>query len=161
MLKFGGSSCLIWDPELDSEQANKGCRLDLETELVVVRTAKDSYSVNSRDKLPEIDENVSAVHRTSQDFSRSMHVRHVEFKQRPPQRRSKPKQPATSIEYTSAEGDPQTLKQACYRENPESAMCVQNLNDSRGLAIRITYRISLRSSSLWEPRHPPLKVVSH
>jgi len=40
-------------------------------------------------------------------------------------------------------------------------MCVQNLNDSRGLAIRITYRISLRSSSLWEPRHPPLKVVLH
>ena len=38
-------------------------------------------------------------------------------------------------------------------------MCVQNFNDSRGLAIRITYRISLRSSSLWEPRHPPLKVV--
>ena len=40
-------------------------------------------------------------------------------------------------------------------------MCVQNFNDSRGLAIRITYRISLRSSSLWEPRHPLLKVVSH
>ena len=38
-------------------------------------------------------------------------------------------------------------------------MCVQNLDDSRGLAIRITYRISLRSSSLWEPRHPSLKVV--
>ena len=59
----------------------------------------------------------------------------------------------------SAEWGSQTLRQACYRENPESAMCVQNLNDSRGLAIRITYRISLRSSSLWEPRHPPLKVV--
>ena len=40
-------------------------------------------------------------------------------------------------------------------------MCVQNLDDSRGLAIRITYRISLRSSSLWEPRHPLLKVVSY
>ena len=40
-------------------------------------------------------------------------------------------------------------------------MCVQNLDDSRGLAIRITYRISLRSSSLWEPRHPLLKVVKH
>ena len=40
-------------------------------------------------------------------------------------------------------------------------MCVQNLNDSRGLAIRITYRISLRSSSLWEPRHPPVRVVWH
>ena len=38
-------------------------------------------------------------------------------------------------------------------------MCVQNLDDSRGLAIRITYRISLRSSSLCEPRHPLLKVV--
>ena len=64
-------------------------------------------------------------------------------------------------QYINAEWGSQTLKQACYRENPESAMCVQNLNDSRGLAIRITYRISLRSSSLWEPRHPPLKVVSH
>ena len=53
----------------------------------------------------------------------------------------------------------QTLRQACFQENPESAMCVQNLDDSRGLAIRITYRISLRSSSLWEPRHPLLKVV--
>ena len=69
---------------MDSEQT-KSCKLDLETELVVVQTAKDKYSVNSRDKLPEIDENVSAVLRTSQDFSRSMHVRHVEFKQRPPQ----------------------------------------------------------------------------
>jgi hypothetical protein len=38
-------------------------------------------------------------------------------------------------------------------------MCVQNLDDSRDIAIRITYRISLRSSSLWEPRHPSLKVV--
>ena len=40
-----------------------------------------------------------------------------------------------------------------------SAMCVQNFDDSRSLAIRITYRISLRSSSMWEPRHPLLKVV--
>ena len=38
-------------------------------------------------------------------------------------------------------------------------MCVQNFDDSRGPAIRITYRISLRSSSLWDPRHPLLKVV--
>lgn len=38
-------------------------------------------------------------------------------------------------------------------------MCVQNFDDSRDFAIRITYRISLRSSSLWEPRHPLLKVV--
>ena len=52
-----------------------------------------------------------------------------------------------------------TLRQACSLEEPGSAMCVQNLDDSRGFAIRITYRISLRSSSLWEPRHPLLKVV--
>ena len=42
-----------------------------------------------------------------------------------------------------------------------SAMCVQRFDDSRGYADRITYRISLRSSSLWEPRHPLLKVVWH
>ena len=48
----------------------------------------------------------------------------------------------------------QTLRQAYSQEIPESAMCVQNFDDSRGLAIRFTYRISLRSSSLWEPRHP-------
>ena len=58
-----------------------------------------------------------------------------------------------------AEGDSLTLRQACSLEKPASAMCVQNLDDSRGFAIRITYRISLRSSSLWEPRHPLLKVV--
>ena len=40
-----------------------------------------------------------------------------------------------------------------------SAMCVQGFDDSLNSAIHITYRISLRSSSLQEPRHPPLKVV--
>ena len=38
-------------------------------------------------------------------------------------------------------------------------MCVQRLDDSRS-AIRITYRISLRSSSSQEPRYPLLKVVT-
>ena len=38
-------------------------------------------------------------------------------------------------------------------------MCVQSFDDSLNSAIRITYRISLRSSSLREPRHPLLKVV--
>ncbi len=40
-----------------------------------------------------------------------------------------------------------------------SAMCVQSFDDSQDFAIRITYRISLRSSSLREPRHPLLKGV--
>ena len=38
------------------------------------------------------------------------------------------------------------------------ASCVQNFDDSLDFAIRMTYRISLRSSSLWEPRHPLLNV---
>jgi hypothetical protein len=50
-----------------------------------------------------------------------------------------------------------TLKQAYSPEG--SAMCVQRLDDSRS-AIRITYRISLRSSSSQEPRYPLLKVVT-
>ena len=52
----------------------------------------------------------------------------------------------------------QTLKQACSRL-PGSAICVQNFDDSLNSAIRITYRISLRSSSLREPRYPLLRVV--
>jgi hypothetical protein len=40
-----------------------------------------------------------------------------------------------------------------------SAICVQKLDDSRNSAIHTTYRISLRSSSLREPRYPLLRVV--
>ena len=39
-------------------------------------------------------------------------------------------------------------------------MCVQRFDDSLNSAIRITYRILLRSSSLREPRYPLLTVVS-
>lgn len=42
---------------------------------------------------------------------------------------------------------------------PEGAMCVQRLDDSLNSAIRITYRSSLRSSSMPEPRDPLLKVL--
>lgn len=41
-----------------------------------------------------------------------------------------------------------------------SATCVQRLNDSRSPAIHTRYRSWLRSSSLREPRYPPLRVVS-
>jgi hypothetical protein len=40
------------------------------------------------------------------------------------------------------------------------AMCVQRFDGSLGSAIRITYRISLRSSSMPEPRDPLLKVLT-
>ena len=42
---------------------------------------------------------------------------------------------------------------------PQSARCVQRFDDSLSSAIRITYRSSLRSSSIWEPRYPLLRVV--
>src|SRR5690348_3001562 len=42
---------------------------------------------------------------------------------------------------------------------PEGAICVQRFDDSRNSAIHITYRISLRSSSMPEPRDPLLKVL--
>jgi hypothetical protein len=42
---------------------------------------------------------------------------------------------------------------------PKGAMCVQRFDDSLNSAIRITYRISLRSSSMTEPRDPFFKVL--
>ena len=39
------------------------------------------------------------------------------------------------------------------------AICVQRFDDSHNSAIHTTYRISLRSSSLREPRYPLLRVV--
>ena len=44
---------------------------------------------------------------------------------------------------------------------PEGARCVQRFDDSLNSAIHITYRISLRSSSMPEPRDPLLKVLIH
>ena len=41
-----------------------------------------------------------------------------------------------------------------------TAICVQRFDDSLNSAIRMTYRISLRSSSVREPRYPGHRVVS-
>ena len=54
-----------------------------------------------------------------------------------------------------------TLEQACPSEVPRGAMCVQRFDDSLSSAIHITYRISLRSSSMPEPRDPLLKVFNY
>ena len=54
----------------------------------------------------------------------------------------------------------QTLKQACFQGYPESAVYVQIPVGSRNSASRSAYHTSLRPSSLFEPRHPSLKVVS-
>ena len=52
-----------------------------------------------------------------------------------------------------------TPRQACPREGPSGATCVQRLDGSRDSAIHTTYRISLRSSSMREPRYPLPRVV--
>ena len=57
------------------------------------------------------------------------------------------------------EGVEPILSEACSQGYPKSAICVQKLDDSLNSAIRITYRISLRSSSVREPRYPLLRVV--
>ena len=52
-----------------------------------------------------------------------------------------------------------TLKQACFQGYPESAVYVQIPVGSRNSASHNAYHTSLRPSSLFEPRHPSLKVV--
>ena len=52
-----------------------------------------------------------------------------------------------------------TPRQACPREGPSGATCVQRLDGSRDSAIHTTYRISLRSSSMREPRYPLPRVI--
>ena len=64
---------------------------------------------------------------------------------------------ATSVPTRVGREGETTLKQACSSVK-RSARCVQRFDDSRS-AIRITYRISLRSSSSQEPRYPLPKVV--
>ena len=46
-----------------------------------------------------------------------------------------------------------------YSDASPSAICVQQFDDSLDPAIHTTYRISLRSSSLREPRDPSLMTV--
>ena len=48
--------------------------------------------------------------------------------------------------FSDLRGYTQTLQQTYFRG---SASCVQSFDDSLDFAIRMTYRISLRSSSLW------------
>lgn len=58
---------------------------------------------------------------------------------------------STSVSFTSQYSNKYTPK--------GSAMCVQRFDDSQSSAIRITYRISLRSSSFQEPRYPSWIVM--
>ena len=52
-----------------------------------------------------------------------------------------------------------TLRQT-WSSKTWTAICVQRFDDSLNSAIHITYRSWLRSSSMHEPRDPPLEVVT-
>lgn len=60
---------------------------------------------------------------------------------------------STTVSFTSQYSNKYTPK--------GSAMCVQRFDDSQSSAIRITYRISLRSSSFQEPRYPSWIVIKN
>ena len=53
-----------------------------------------------------------------------------------------------------------TLEQACPLEYQRAQCAFKDSMTHGNSAIRITYRISLRSSSMPEPRDPLLKVVT-
>jgi hypothetical protein len=73
------------------------------------------------------------------------------------------KRPSPSL----ANGSKTKVKVDCFHDTqtgmlhgiPWGARCVQRFDDSLNSAIHITYRISLRSSSMREPRDPLLKVL--
>lgn len=63
------------------------------------------------------------------------------------------------VRQPSVDGLLTPMRQACPREGPLGATCVQRLDGSRDSAIHTTYRISLRSSSMREPRYPLPRVI--
>lgn len=62
--------------------------------------------------------------------------------------------------HPSVDGLLTPMRQACPRDGPSGATRVQRLDGSRDSAIHTTYRISLRSSSMREPRYPLPGVIS-
>ena len=67
--------------------------------------------------------------------------------------------PTRTADEAAPRGVEAPLEDTCSQEELASAICVQRFDDSLNSAIRTTYRISLRSSSLREPRYPSARVV--
>ena len=76
----------------------------------------------------------------------------------PPARGGRPRSPAPQILVRGLSCD---ARAGMPQGMPWGAMCVQRFDDSLNSAIHITYRISLRSSSMPEPRDPLLKVLTY
>ena len=154
MLKFSGSSCLIGGPNeswvcVRFRAGNRNLRR--------CRCADMSH-VASRESRRRSEHAVNNSVRQRQKRSRSRGSVHSELSlrntQSPPVHPSTPRGGGGTGEWCQ-----QTLRQACSQGYPGSARCVQSFDDSLDSASRKTYRISLRSSSLREPRYPLLRVV--
>ena len=75
-------------------------------------------------------------------------------------RRPRPPAPPTALPRRAGGGEVKADAEADMPSAEASgAMCVQRFDGSRNSAIHTTYRISLRSSSIREPRYPLLRVV--
>jgi len=101
---------------------------------------------------------VKSTRNQNRNRAHSVPSRHAHSSAGPSQREPRPPRPSLSVRQRGRVRGEQILKEACSPVK-ESATCVQRFDDSLNSAIRITYRISLRSSSLREPRYPSLRVV--
>ena len=79
--------------------------------------------------------------------------------QRDPNKGRRAPRPTRTADEAAPRGVEAPLEDTCSQEELASAICVQRFDDSLNSAIRTTYRISLRSSSLREPRYPSARVV--
>ena len=137
MLKFSGSSYLIWD------QGSEQCSMV----LLKAPNGMELHPLSSTKKRLSITHSITFPSETgqlpSQHYISSQSDRQDSF-------------PITKRDWELI--DTQT---GMLSGIPKSAICVQRFDDSLNSAIHITYRISLRSSSLREPRDPLSKVVSY
>ena len=101
-----------------------------------------------REVLPRADTKRTARGRAAPHFSR-----------RAASQGRRAQQPTRYADEAAPRGVEAPLEDTCSQEELASAICVQRFDDSLNSAIRTTYRISLRSSSLREPRYPSTGVV--
>ncbi len=146
MLKFSGCSCLISGRKVSRHQPS--CR------GAVFLQAPSKSPGHQRLRSPKATHLVDARlnGRLLRPLSFSRLGRNAQPTRPDPQPSPLVKQREGVRGWTDAEAD-------MLSAEASSAICVQRFDGSRNSAIHTTYRISLRSSSLREPRYPLLRVV--
>jgi len=131
MLKFGGWSGFIWDQHQNSATLYPAAKLSPTTTQQTLNLNQIPFSNTLLTKLHWNDQATAKLITTSTlQCSEDLYNY------------------SSDIVRKVLIGDWPTLKKTCFRECPQSTICVQSINDSRGLAIHITNRISLRFSSM-------------